>query len=138
MAEAAGGAPRILLVEDRPQTRYLLEVALGQEGIEIIAAGTVREALRVLADGERAPDLVLLDLTLPDGSGERLAKALRSDAQTRDVPVIVVSCAAIGLADMQALDVQAVMPKPFDLTALIECIWQHLGRQGKPAPRSPV
>lgn len=138
MDEAVGRAPRVLVVEDRPQTRYLLQVALGQEGMEVVVAGTVREALKALAAEPGAPDLVLLDLTLPDGSGERLARALRADVATRNVPVIVASCAPVGLLEMQAMDAQAVLPKPFDLTALIECVWDHLGRRRGNAPGASV
>jgi DNA-binding response OmpR family regulator len=80
---------QILLVEDDPDIRITLEQNLGDAGYAVSAAGTAEDALRLAAAS--VPDLVLLDLMLPDRPGSEVCRALRADPSTRDVPVIMVT-----------------------------------------------
>src|SRR5258708_32282316 len=74
---------RILVVEDETDIQDVLEYNLKREGHDVVVTSTSKDGLRIAR--ERRPDLVLLDLMLPDGSGTELCKALRLDAATRGV-----------------------------------------------------
>lgn len=80
---------QILLVEDDPDIRITLEQNLKDAGYVVSAAATAAEALRLSLAS--MPDLVLLDLMLPDRPGAEVCRALRANPTTRDVPVIMVT-----------------------------------------------
>jgi len=80
---------RILVVEDEADIREVLDYNLKREGHDVALASTARDGLRQAR--ERRPDLVLLDLMLPDGSGTDLCKALHQDAATRGVRVVMLT-----------------------------------------------
>ena len=75
------------------------------------------------------PDLILLDLHLPDMAGEDVAKALRADDATRAIPIVVLSADAYSSQRhrLLALGVDAYMTKPFKVTEMIALIEQLLG-----------
>ena len=79
---------RILVVEDEPDISALVAYQLAHAGFQVRTASTGREALRAL-DTE-TPDLVVLDLMLPEVSGTEILRAMRAGKETRDVPVIVL------------------------------------------------
>jgi CheY-like chemotaxis protein len=79
----------ILLVEDYPSTREAIRTLLEQDGHTVLEAGTGLEALTVAAAA--APDLVLLDLRLPDAHGFDLARRLRAEPRTVSVPILALS-----------------------------------------------
>jgi CheY-like chemotaxis protein/HAMP domain-containing protein len=81
------GVRRLLIVEDDERQRQGLVALLGGEDVEVRTAGTGEEALRALE--EAVPDCVVLDLLLPDMSGEVLLERMRSDPRWRDVPVVL-------------------------------------------------
>jgi DNA-binding response OmpR family regulator len=83
------GAKRILLAEDDRFLRRAAEARLRQQGFEVLTATDGEEALRV-ARAER-PDLVLLDVVIPRLQGFDVLKALKRDAVTSRIPVIVLS-----------------------------------------------
>ncbi len=80
---------RLLLVEDDRFLRRACEASLRQRGYDVLTAADGEEGLR-LARAE-TPDLVLLDLLLPKLSGLEVLRSLRSDAATRDLPVLILS-----------------------------------------------
>ena len=80
---------RILLVEDDRFLRRACEASLRQRGFTVVTAGDGEEALRLVKD-ER-PDLILLDMLMPKLSGIEVLRALRGDATTRDIRVLVLS-----------------------------------------------
>ncbi len=79
----------ILLVEDSRFLRIASERALTRAGFTVITSGDGEEALRVAA--EKSPDLVLLDMMLPKLGGPEVLQALKSNATTAHIPVIVLS-----------------------------------------------
>jgi two-component system, OmpR family, phosphate regulon response regulator PhoB len=81
--------PRILLVEDEPPIVTLLRYNLEREGFEVVEANDGEEAL--LLATERKPDLVLLDWMLPQLSGIEVCRRLRRNADTRAVPIIMLT-----------------------------------------------
>lgn len=82
-------AARILLVEDEAPIQELLAFNLEQAGHQVIRAGSAEEGLRIVK--QALPDLVLLDWMLPGMSGVEMARRLRADDRTREVPVIMLT-----------------------------------------------
>jgi CheY-like chemotaxis protein len=80
---------KILLVEDSKFLRLATERALARAGYEVSSAGDGEEALRMA--GEILPDLILLDMLLPKVSGPQVLMALKKDAMTKGIPVVVMT-----------------------------------------------
>src|ERR1700716_3046236 len=93
---------RILIVEDNELNMKLLNDVLEAYGYDIVKTGSGAAALN-LARRHR-PDLVLMDIQLPDVSGLEVVRQLKSDPQTRDIPVIAVTAFAMVGAERKALD----------------------------------
>ena len=82
----------VLIVEDEPAILELITVNLEHAGFETLRATSGEEAGRLL--GDILPDVVLLDWMLPGQSGLALARRLRGDARTRDLPLIFLTARA--------------------------------------------
>lgn len=80
---------KILIVEDEPAIQELLAFNVIQAGFVALRAGDAEEAWQQIRD--HAPDMILLDWMLPSTSGVVLAKQLRSETQTRDIPIIMLT-----------------------------------------------
>src|SRR5688572_632836 len=80
---------RILVIEDEVDLQQVLDYNLRQAGHEVVAAVRAQDGLRLAA--ERRPDLVVLDLMLPDFSGTEVCKALKRDSRTRHIPVLMLT-----------------------------------------------
>jgi len=108
--------PKILIVDDEPQIRVLLRTTLRRAGYAVAEAATGREALN--AKDIDQPDLILLDLGLPDRDGLELVPAFAKDGRA---PLIVVSAREETQQKVAALDFGAVdyVTKPFDTDELL-------------------
>jgi len=95
----------VLVVEDDPGFRAIAHSALAPFAERITDAGSGAEALRLLA--ERRPDLVMLDVNIPEPDGRDVLGRMRSDPGLRDVPVVVVTAAQLAAADLAALSASA-------------------------------
>ncbi|NJC41681.1 PAS domain S-box-containing protein [Brevundimonas alba] len=114
---AAGEEPRLLIVEDDADAAQILSEMLQHDGFTTDIVGTGREALAAARTGTYAA--LLVDLQLPDAGGIALIRALRSNPETRDIPVVVVSAdTARGKARGRSLEVVDWMEKPFDQSRL--------------------
>lgn len=116
---------RILVVEDDTQVRSLLTQMLRTLGYVVHGAGCSREALAEI--DAAPPDLVLLDLHLPDGCGQSILEQIRNDGRARFLPVIMLTGHSTRAERLQALatGVSDFMSKPFDseeLTVRIEAL----------------
>lgn len=107
---------RILIVDDEPQLRKLLRVALEAEGDQILEAATAREG--VAAAARDKPDAVVLDLGLPDADGHEVLKRVR---EFSDVPILVLSVRTAEDEKVAALDEGAddYVTKPFGMPELL-------------------
>jgi two-component system, OmpR family, KDP operon response regulator KdpE len=108
--------PRILVVDDEPQIQRFLKPALAASDFEVLTAATAREALRLAL--ARGPDLVILDLGLPDADGKSVISQLR---QFSAVPIIVLSARGQEDEKIAALDLGAddYVEKPFGIGELL-------------------
>jgi two-component system phosphate regulon response regulator PhoB len=126
--------PVILLVDDEPDIVDTLAYNLQQEGYRTRAAKLGAEAVR-LAKERPAPDLVLLDLMLPDISGTEVCRQLRGDELTRGVPVIMLTAKDAEIDRVVGFEVGAddYVTKPFSVRELMLRIRAVL-RRAKDAP----
>jgi DNA-binding response OmpR family regulator len=124
---------RILIIEDEPDLVRGLRDALEFEGFDIIASGVGREGVKLAR--ERTPDLVLLDLMLPDMNGFAVCEEIR--AQSPLVPIIMLTARSQESDKIRGLEVGAddYVTKPFsvgELVARIGAIFRRLQRSGGP------
>jgi two-component system KDP operon response regulator KdpE len=122
-------APVALLVEDEPQIRRFVRAALEEEGWQVHECPTMQRGL--IDAGTRKPDLVVLDLGLPDGDGIAFLSDLR---KWSSVPVIVLSARVNEADKIKALDAGAddYLSKPFGVGELLARVRATLRRQRQP------
>ena len=126
--------PRLLLVEDDAHIRRFVRLALEAEQMEVHEAATLRAGL--IDAGTRRPDLVVLDLGLPDGDGVAFIRDLRTWSQ---MPVIVLSARTAEAEKIAALDAGAddYLVKPFGTGELLARVRAQLRRRAQgPADRA--
>jgi two-component system KDP operon response regulator KdpE len=123
-----GSTPRILLIEDEPQVRRYLRTSLPPQGYRVLEAASGGEGLRVAS--VEVPDLVLLDLGLPDMDGLEVARRLR---EWSDVPIVVLSARGQEWQKVEALDAGAddYLTKPFGFAELLARIRAALRRAAR-------
>lgn len=119
---------RILVVDDEPQIQRFLQPSLAAAGYDVIEARTGAEALKAVAT--QAPDLVILDLGLPDMDGKDVVSSLRGWS---DIPIVILSARDRESEKIAALDLGAddYVEKPFgigELTARIRSALRHRSR----------
>ncbi|MES1172419.1 MAG: response regulator [Bacteroidota bacterium] len=124
---------RILVVEDEADLRQVLAYNLRDAGHEVLMASEGREGLALAA--EQPPDLVLLDLMLPDISGLEVCRALKSGERTRDVPVIMVTARGEEIDRVVGFELGAddYVVKPFSIRELLLRLRAVLRRGAVPA-----
>ncbi len=107
---------RVLVVDDEPPIRKLLRMGLAAHGYQILEAPNGKTALELLGE---APDLVILDLGLPDMQGHDLLRTIR--ARNESVPIVVLSSRGDEAGKVQALDFGAddYVTKPFGMDELL-------------------
>jgi two-component system phosphate regulon response regulator PhoB len=123
---------RILVVEDEQPIRDLIAFGLRRAGCDVALAEHSQAAL--VSIGDRRPDLVLVDWMLPDMSGLDLVRALRRDANTRDIPIMMLTARAEEADKVAGLETGAddFLTKPFSARELIARI-QAVLRRSAPA-----
>ena len=126
---------KVLIVDDEPPIRKLLRMGLGTQGYHIIDAPNARTALELMA---AEPDLVILDLGLPDMQGLDLLRQIRQLRE--DVPIVVLSSRGDEVAKVEALDLGAddYVTKPFGMDELLARIRAALRHQLQVQGERPV
>lgn len=109
--------PRVLLVEDEPRLRMIVRTNLEHRGVEVLEAQDAAEAL--VLSRER-PDLLLLDINLPDRTGWDVLRELR--AQGAVPPTVVISAVRVPPDRLRDFEVIAYLPKPFPIDALVRLV----------------
>jgi DNA-binding response OmpR family regulator len=134
-----GETPLALIIEDDPDASEIARVMMGMLGFRIRACAAAHDALYALS--ETAPDLILLDICLPEMDGVNLLKVARRVASTQDVPVIAVSAVypTKGPVErsLRALGVKVFLSKPFSFQTLREAVDRVMPRI-RPADKAPV
>ena len=130
---APGDARRTVLhVEDNPVNVTLVERALARRPeVRLLTANRAETGLRTACAAR--PDLILLDLNLPDASGRDLLRRLRRAPETRDVPVVVVSghTPADSTDSLGGLGIRDYLTKPIDIGRLLELVDEHAPTGGR-------
>jgi len=124
-------AKHILIVEDEKDIRDLLKFNLTKDGYRVSAAATGEEGLK-LARSSR-PDLILLDLMLPGIDGREVCRDLKREAQTGDIPIIMVTAKEKESDIVAGLELGAddYITKPFGMEELKARVRKVLGRQAR-------
>jgi PAS domain S-box-containing protein len=134
-ATSADVKATVLYIEDNLANLRLVERILAHAGdVEVISAMQGKLGLE-LARAHR-PDLILLDLHLPDTTGEDVAIALKQADETRDIPIVVLTAAAHTSQRRRLLDlgVYAYLTKPFNVAEMLNLIQQAVGARTPPPP----
>jgi two-component system response regulator VicR len=123
---------RLAYIEDETEMIDLVRLILGRRGYTVMGANGGREGIDLIR--QELPDLVLLDLMMPDMDGWDVYHQIKSDEMTRDIPVIVITAKALNIDKVLGLQVAKVedyIAKPFSPQELLERVDQVLSRQGK-------
>lgn len=128
-------APRILVIDDEAQIRRFLDIGLRAEGYEVLLAATAKEGLALAAT--QSPDLLILDIGLPDMDGHEVLAELRQWSQ---IPVLMLSVRDAESEKVRALDRGAndYVTKPFgiqELMARLRALLRHRPGEPEPPPR---
>jgi two-component system, OmpR family, KDP operon response regulator KdpE len=126
---------RVLIVDDEPPIRKLLRMGLNTQGYQTLEAPNAKTALNVLAEN---PDLIILDLGLPDMPGHELLRTIR--ARNEHVPIIVLSSRGDEAGKVQALDLGAddYITKPFGMDELLARMRAGLRHQLQTQGERPI
>jgi CheY-like chemotaxis protein len=117
----------VLVVDDEPAIREMLQDVLSSEGHEVITAGDGFAALHALRDGGPRPCMILLDLMMPRMNGWDFAHELRADEQLQGIPFVIIAANPRFAADALQLGASRWLGKPLQLDDLIETVDELCG-----------
>lgn len=124
IADCEGDGPLILVIDDEPSACELIRMFLAPEGYRLIVAHSAAEGMR-LAKAHH-PDLITLDILMPDGNGFGTLFELRADPDTAAIPIVVVS-----IVDQKQMGIsfgaKDYLVKPIDRSALLHAVRKHIG-----------
>jgi two-component system response regulator VicR len=118
----------VVCVEDEPEMIDLVKLILGRKGFELVGAVGGREGLETVR--QLKPDLVLLDLMMPDMDGWEVYQKMKTDEDLKDIPVIVVTAKAQSIDKVLGLHIAKVedyVTKPFGPQELLQAVNKVLG-----------
>jgi DNA-binding response OmpR family regulator/signal transduction histidine kinase len=136
-----GGRGRVLVVDDDPQIVAICAEVLTNQGFDVDRAGTVAEARAAM---QRArPDLLLLDVALPDGDGFSFFEAIKADRASAPLPVVFISARSETGAKVRALKLGGddYLTKPFDaleLGARVESVFRRRSAEALASPTTQL
>lgn len=125
---------KILIVDDEKDTLSVLEKALTTEGYSVITADNGKDA-KMLAKSMQ-PELIMLDIMMPDMDGTEVAARLKEDCETKDIPIIFVTC-LLSKEEEKTIEDHAIsghvfIAKPYDIEGLLAQIERLLCQQCVP------
>lgn len=118
--------PVVLVVDDSPTVRKIVQLTLQRERIRVVTAGDGLSALAAVADEQ--PDLILLDIMLPRMDGYNICQVVRKSMAHRDMPIIMLS-GKDGIFDKMRGKLAGsteYITKPFDSAELVQTVKRHL------------
>ncbi|MCS6909377.1 MAG: response regulator [Anaerolineales bacterium] len=134
--------PVILIVDDDPDLAMIMRMILTHAGFEAHACLSGQEALDWLA--VRTPDLILLDLMMPDVNGFTILRKVRASERSKDLPIVILTAKADQKTrlESQSAGADAFLTKPINSKSLIEYVRRALGQKAPaatpPATEPPV
>jgi DNA-binding response OmpR family regulator len=124
----------ILCIEDEPEMIDLIRLILGRRGFEVIGAAGGKEGLEKVR--ANPPDLILLDLMMPDMDGWEVYQQIKADEKTKEIPVIVVTAKAQSIDKVLGLHIAKVddyIAKPFSPQDLLNSVEKVFSEQNQSA-----
>jgi two-component system, OmpR family, response regulator VicR len=121
---------RVLYIEDEPEMIDLVRLILGNHGFEVVGADGGREGVAMAT--EIPPDLILLDLMMPDVDGWEVYRQLKATEATRQIPVVIITARSQRIDKvfgLQVAKVDAYLTKPFAPQELLSCLTELLGNR---------
>ena len=115
-------AHTVLVVDDEPAVREMLEDVLSSEGHEVMTAPDGAAALDTLRGGTSRPCMILLDLMMPRMNGWDFAEELRRDEQLRDIPFVIIAANPRFASDAPRLGARSWLGKPLQLDDLLNTV----------------
>jgi len=125
---------RVVYVEDEQEMIDLVRLILGRKGFDVVGANGGREGLATIR--KILPDLVLLDLMMPDMDGWDVYQQMKADDKTKDIPVIVITAKAQNIDKVLGLHIAKVddyIAKPFSPGELLESLEKVFARRREEA-----
>jgi DNA-binding response OmpR family regulator len=129
-AEMAEINKKVVYIEDESEMIDLVRLILSRKGYDVIGANSGREGLDAIR--QKLPDLVLLDLMMPDMDGWDVYQQMKSVEATRDIPVIVITAKAQSIDKVLGLHIAKVddyISKPFSPQELVESVEKVIGQR---------
>lgn len=125
--------PRILVVDDDPNSRKIIELMLLSHGYSLLFAENGREA--VTRASESIPDLILMDVLMPIMNGHEATRLIKADARTKAIPIIALTALAFASDRQEALAVgcDGYLSKPFTRRELLEIVSHFLPSEQTPS-----
>ena len=124
----------VVCIEDEPEMVDLIKLILGRKGFELIGAMGGREGLDAIRRVK--PDLVLLDLMMPDMDGWEVYQQIKADEELKRIPVIVVTAKAQSIDKVLGLHIAKVddyVTKPFGPQELLQSVERVLAKAARPS-----
>lgn len=121
---------RLVYIEDEQEMIDLVRLIMARRGFEVLGANGGHDGLALIR--QNMPDLVLLDLMMPDMDGWDVYQQMKADEKTRDIPVIVITAKAQSIDKVLGLHIAKVddyISKPFSPSELVESIEKVIARK---------
>jgi CheY-like chemotaxis protein len=125
------GGKRILLIEDHAVNRRLAQFLLRSQGYEVWDVASAPEAFVLLE--QKRPDLILMDIQLPEMDGLAATRHLKADPRTREIPIVAVTSYAMKGDEAKAFEAgcQGYITKPIDKSLFLETVARTLKNNGQ-------
>ncbi len=117
---------KVLIIDDEPHILKLVDYTLSNEGFEVIQGFVGQEAIKKAETAK--PDLILLDVMMPNLDGFETAKILKSNEETKNIPIVFLSAKTRFEDEVKGFDAGAVdyIKKPFEPEHLVEKVKEHI------------
>ncbi len=120
-------AKLIHVVEDDEDIRFIVEYLLIEAGYEVTTSGSAKDFFGKIAI--QLPELILLDVMLPDGNGINICRTLKTDTRTSHISIIIMSAHAAERAVLEEACADGFISKPFDLDHMLSFVKQVLNNR---------